>query len=166
MSTHQATLSQEIVREYDRLVKIVSSIPKASRLLKIIAWTGGNVSVRDVIAYQIGWGKCLISWYESGLRNDMPQMPGEGFTKWNYTEIALHFYQKYQDDQEKVFKQVVSHILDIVEKEHQSGNLYKLGVWPWCTLQSGKQWSLDKWIKVNTSSPYKRAIQSFTKVFL
>ena len=51
----------------------------------------------------------------------------------------------------------------MVKKEHETGNLNKIGVWPWCTLASGKQWPLSKWIRVNTVSPYKRAASMIRK---
>lgn len=163
----KAPLSQEIQREYDKLINLIASIPVSSRILKQIEGTGGKVSISDLIAYQIGWGKCLIGWYESGIKGEVPVMPGEGFSAWDYTAIAQHFYQKYQyynhDEQSQVFHQIVLHLLDIVEKEYQAGNLDRIGAWSWCTLKSGKQWPLSKWIKINTSSPYKRAYQLIKK---
>ncbi len=51
------------------------------------------------------------------------------------------------DEQLKEFNRVVVEILEIVEREYKSENLDKEGVWKWCTLVSGKQWPLSKWIK-------------------
>jgi hypothetical protein len=94
-------------------------------------------------------------------------MPGEGFSTWDYVGLAHHFYKIYRfdsfDEQMKEFTRLVTHILEIVEKEHRSGNLDKINVWEWCTLPSGKQWPLSKWITVNTASPYKRAAQALRK---
>jgi hypothetical protein len=88
-------------------------------------------------------------------------MPGDGFTTWNYVDIAQHFYQKYFYDQSEVqtevFEHVVSDLTKIVEKESLTGNLDRTLVWSWCTLQSGKHWPLSKWIRVNTCAPYKKA---------
>jgi len=155
----ESPLSREILKEYIRLKDLVSRLP--SKTLKEIDGTGGKVSVADLIAYQIGWGKALIRWYEAGLKGEIPQMPGDGFTAWNYAAIARFFYETYAYDgaaaQDNHFKRVVEQILDIVEKENATGQLDRTGIWPWCTLPSGKQWPLSKWIKVNTASPYKRA---------
>lgn len=157
----EAPLSLEINKEYNRLKKLVASIPPAARLVKKIEGTGGLVSVSDLIAYHIGWGKNIIRWYETGIKGETPVMPGDGFSTWDYTAIASYFYKNYAYDskslQDETFHQVVLDLLAIVEKEHLSGNLTALGVWPWCTLSSGKQWPLGKWIKVNTVAPYKRA---------
>jgi len=154
-------LEDSIQREYGRLIALLATIPPSQRTRKEIDGTGGKVSISDLIAYQIGWGKCLIRWYEAGIKNEAAELPGEGFSTWNYVGIATHFYQKYAFDQAeqqaREFENVVGRILRIVEEEHRSGNLEKIGIWPWCTLQSGKQWPLSKWIQINTSSPYKRA---------
>ena len=123
----------------------------------------GKISVSELIAYQIGWGKCLIRWYEAGILKEPCEMPGEGFSTWNYVAIAQHFYKKYLYDsfteQMAVFQEVVFRILEIIEEEDRAGRLEKVGVWPWCTLPGGKQWPLSKWIRVNTVSPYKRAVR-------
>lgn len=166
----ETTLAYDIRRERDRLIKIVSSISPSARTLKQIDGTAGKVSVADIIAYQIGWGKCLIRWYEAGIREETPKMPVDGFTNWDYTAIAKCFYEKYSYDsleqQLRVFEKVVSRILEIIQTECKTGNLERLGVWTWCKLKSGKQWPLSKWIKVNTVAPYKRAVQLIKKVRL
>ena len=121
---NQCAISQNILREYNRLLKIVTHISPSIRTLKSIDGTGGKVSVSDLIAYQIGWGKCLIRWYETGIQGKMPEMPGEGFSTWDYLGIAQHFYQKYQydggDRQMEIFHQVVLRILQIVDTEDQT----------------------------------------------
>jgi hypothetical protein len=38
-------------------MNLIASIPASSRTLKKIEGTGGKVSVTELIAYQIGWGK-------------------------------------------------------------------------------------------------------------
>lgn len=162
-----STLIQDIQRERDRLVQIVNYISVSDRTQKVIDGTWGKVSATDLIAYQIGWGLNLIRWYEEGVEGKKPEMPGDGFSKWNYAAIANYFYQKYSCDgsaqQLQVFHQVVSRILEIIEFEQQAGRLDQIGAWDWCNLSSGKQWPLRKWIQVNTISPYKRAIRLIKK---
>lgn len=143
-----APLSIEIQTEYNKLVETIEAAE-------------GKVSVSDLIAYQIGWGKRLLDWYKTGIQGKLPEMPGEGFSSWDYTAISKHFYQKYQYDrarkQRLEFYKVVTQILEIVETEHQTGNLDQIGIWPWCRLKSGKEWPFSKWVRVNTVAPYKRA---------
>lgn len=156
-----APLSKNIQKEYNKLSNVISTVPIALRTMKKIDGTGGKVTVADLIAYQIGWGKLVISWYEAGIQGKKAAMPGEGFTKWDYNGLAQHFYKKYHYDtrqeQEQIFFTTVQQLLLIVESEYKTGNLDALGVWQWCTLPSGKQWSLHKWITINTAAPYKRA---------
>jgi hypothetical protein len=88
-------------------------------------------------------------------------MPGAGFTTWDYAGLAEHFYKTYQYSDRitalEVFENIVAEIIALVEAEYTTGDLEKNGVWEWCTLKSGKQWPLSKWIQVNTVAPYKRA---------
>lgn len=157
----KAPLSNEIVKKYEKLINLVQQVPAQNFFDKNFNGSGGNVSVADILAYQIGWGYLLISWYEHGLKNEVLIMPGEGFSTWDYTALAQHFYKKYSqltsEQLEQKFLEVVTKIIDITELEFSSGNLDKLGVWPWCRLKSGKEWPLSKWIRVNTVAPYKRA---------
>ncbi len=160
-SAGDCTLAQDIKRESQRLIAAIERILPEDQMRNIINGTGGKVSAADLLAYQIGWGQFLIRWYEAGIEGKMPEMPGEGFSTWDYVEIARHFYRtrKYGSIEEEIlaFQQTVLTILEIVIKEHRNGRLDQAGVWPWCTLPSGKMWPLGKWIRVNTASPYKRA---------
>ena len=164
----KAPLSKNILKEYNKLISIVSEVDCNDRLKPCIEGTGGLVSVADLIAYQIGWGTLLLSWYEAGLKGKMPDMPGEGFATWDYVGLAHHFYKKYHYDgyrkQEQAFHNIVMRILDMVEHEHQTRNLEAEGVWDWCTLKSGKRWPLSKWVQVNTAAPYKKAASLIKKI--
>ncbi len=156
-------LSKNIQKEYNKLMATIEKVPAADRSKKCMAGTGGAISIRELIAYQIGWGLRLIDWYETGLKGQLPVMPGDGFTKWSYTDIAEHFYKTYQSDtfaaQAKYFERIVRRIIEIAEQEYETGRLDKEDVWKWATLDSGKYWPLSKWIQVNTVAPYKRAIK-------
>lgn len=167
--TFKAPMSKNIQKEYNDLVKAVQNTPSKSRTVKKISGTGGMVSVADLVAYQIGWGKRVIEWYENGIKGKKMDMPGDGFTTWSYTNMAIHFYKAYQYDsgpeQDAEFQRIASRIIDIVEKEYQTGNLEKEGVWDWATLNSGKQWPLSKWVQVNTVAPYKKATGYVKKAY-
>ncbi len=168
--TSPTDFSSKIRQEYDSLKDTTAAISISQRQLKLIDGTGGKISVVDLIAYQIGWAKCLIRWYETGLRGEYPEMPGDGFSQWSYVEIAKHFYKKYRydgaEEQMKILDELVLNILKIVNQEEEKGHLDRIGIWPWCTLQSGKSWPLIKWIQVNTVAPYKRAVKLIKKASL
>jgi hypothetical protein len=167
LGNFKAKLSKDIQKEYNILVDMVSRVPLEQREVKEMILSSQSVSVADLVAYQIGWGKLVIGWYEASVK---PEMPGDGFTNWDYSGLAQHFFEKYQysspQEQYAEFQHVVERIIEIVEFESETGNLDKEGVWLWCRLQSGKEWPLSKWIRVNTASPYNRAsklIRGFLK---
>ena len=154
-------MSKKIQGSYNKLITEVLDLPTQVYSDKKINDQGKIVSVSDIIAYQIGWGCLLLGWYAAGLEEKTPQMPGEGFTKWDYNGLAQHFYRKYEcatpHEQQQLFQSVVAQIISIVEHEDKTGNLNKLGIWNWCTLKSGKEWPLSKWVQVNTVAPYQKA---------
>lgn len=159
----KAPLSRELFEAYTKLIHQVSALSEKQFFAKTFKGTGGIVSPADLLAYQIGWGHLLIEWYESGIHNRQMIMPGEGFSRWEYTAIAKHFYQKYAtctlSELKNAFHLTVQRVIDMIEKEYATGHLDALGVWGWCQLQSGKEWPLSKWIKINTIAPYKRALK-------
>jgi hypothetical protein len=163
-----AILSQEIQKVYKVLTQLISQIPITQRNVACIEGNQGQISVSELIAYQIGWGRLLVGWYESGIQHKNPEMPGEGFSKWDYNSLAKHFYQKYHLDgsskQLALFHETVERIISIVETEHRAGQLDKIGAWDWCTLKSGKQWPLSKWVRINTIAPYKKAAMFIRKL--
>ena len=160
-----ASLSQEIQKEFNALMEVITHI--SNREIKNIEFTGGYVSVADSIGYQIGWGKRVIEWYDTGVAGKTITMPGDGFDKWSYVDIARSFYKSYAYDaglgQEQIFCDTTKRIIEIAETEFRSGNLDKEGVWPWQQLSSGKWWPLSKWIRVNTVAPFKRVRASINK---
>lgn len=164
---YQSPLAQNIQKEYNKLITLISHISPQDHLLKKIEGTGVNISIADLIAYHIGWGTLLCNWYQTGIKGQLPQMPGDGFTKWDYVGLARHFYEKYHYDggnkQLHAFAVLMQNIIAIVKHEYKTGNLDKIGVWDWCTLQSGKKWPLSKWIIVNTVSPYKKSYTMIRK---
>lgn len=162
-----SSLAQELQESYNTLIDLILSLSPALYSVKKIQGTGGAVSVINILAYQIGWGNLLVYWYESGLLYHHFDMPAPGFLKWDYVALAHHFYEKYESDVEtqiRDLQKLVQKIIALVEKEHKAGNLDTLGVWNWCTLPSGKKWPLSKWVKVNTVSPYKRALSLIKKL--
>lgn len=154
-------LSAEILSAYKKLLQKVQTIPQENFFKKLYEMSGIKVSAADIIAYQIGWGELLIYWYQNGVQEVDFIMPGNGFEKWDYHNIALSFHKKYsqfsQAELLSKFNTTVDDIIKIANHELASDNLNTPGIWKWCALKSGKEWPLSKWIRVNTIAPYKRA---------
>lgn len=150
--TTKEALRTLVQNEYAKLVEEVELVPTA---LAREPELEGGVSVADLIAYQIGWGRLLLGWYEAGKQGRAPILPAEGF-KWNKLgDLARHFYMVYEDvsitDLLTEFKEVVDGILAMIE-ENQEAALFTPGLYPWMG-----RWHLAKFVAVNASSPYKSA---------
>lgn len=162
------SLRFEIFLQHQRLIEKILPMSAEYFFEKQYFLSGVKVSAADVIAYQVGWGELLVCWYQKGKLGAEFIMPGDGFDKWDYKNISLHFYKKYSPLSKEglinKFNIVVKNILEIVDTELLLENLDKLGVFNWCKLKNGKDWPLEKWIQVNTVGPYKRAIKVLTKV--
>lgn len=128
----KAPLSWVIEKEYTKLIMLIEQSTPEQRRLKAIIGTNGIVSINDIIAYQIGWGTLLLNWYHTGLTNKKISMPGDGFTSWDYSGLAEHFYTKYAKfSSQKLdleFKKTVEQIITITEKEYLTENLDKIGI--------------------------------------
>ncbi|MFN4173895.1 MAG: ClbS/DfsB family four-helix bundle protein, partial [Parachlamydiaceae bacterium] len=133
-------LSQEIEKAYEHLIHTLRLLDRSK---KAIEWNGGKITSNELIAYQIGWGKNLIRWYEAGIKGKNPHIPVEGISKWDYNAISAHFFHTYRYDegdlQLDVFQETVKKIVAIAKHEEKTGHINRLDVWPWCTLPSGKQ---------------------------
>ncbi|NGX31699.1 MAG: hypothetical protein K940chlam8_01075 [Chlamydiae bacterium] len=135
---------------YEKLKSELIKIPENKVREKTLE---GNLSVCDLIAYQIGWEKLLLSWYETGKKDQIPMMPKKSY-KWNELgKLALCFYAEYQHHTiyqlMTTFEKIFQKILHLVENE-TNASLYTIGIYNW----TGDKWPLGRWINVNTSSPY------------
>lgn len=146
-------LSETLTVEFKKLMDELQTIPSALTREKSIE---GKISVCDCLAYQIGWGRLLINWYQTGKKEQMPVLPCEGY-RWNQLgALAEHFYRTHhKDSYNKLmteFTTVYKNIQQIIS-ENSDKELYSLGVYNW----TGDKWPLGRYINVNTSSPYKSA---------
>lgn len=161
-------LKEKLEIAYKKLDLQLENIKIKESRKKIIEFTGGPISVCDLIAYQIGWGNLLIFWYKSGIAGQTPQMPLDGFS-WDYEAIAKHFFKTYKKESfqelRMLFFNTFKEISMIIDETAKNKQLDAIGVWDWCTLKSGKKWPLSKWIQVNTVAPYNRATKIIRSTF-
>lgn len=161
-------LSEELKREYGKLLEAIFALPISLQSAKLLEGIDEKINLRELIAYQIGWTQYLIQWYQDGIDGTMPCMPSKEFPKWDYAAIAKHFYKQHLYDSLEAQLNNLDHcvnlVIGIIEKETAANRLDQLGIWPWCTLKSGKTWPLSKWIRINTIAPYKRASELLRKI--
>lgn len=110
----------------------------------------------DIIAYQIGWGKLLLSWDADEQAGNTPIMPAEGF-KWNQLgELAQSFYQTHHVDSmvqlRSEFAQLYQQLTDWINGLSEQA-LFEPLVRHW----TGEKWAMVKWIQINTIAPYQSA---------
>ena len=115
-----------------------------------------GTSVADILSYQIGWGKVLLSWEKNEQANRKAHMPKKGF-KWNQLgELAESFYQDYESKNYKqlksLFKKTVREIESLIN-ELSHDEIFKPHHREW----TGEKWAMVKWIQINTVAPYKSA---------
>lgn len=122
----------------------------------------GGVSVCDVIAYQIGWGKLLLGWELAEKNQEILSMPDKGY-KWNQlTALAHSFYDTYKNftlaqllgEYKKVVQEIQAMISSMSEEE-----LFTLQKRQW----AGDKWPISKWVQVNTIAPYTAARRKIRK---
>lgn len=135
---------------------IVSEIEGLSEENSHIQELIGNISVCELIAYQIGWGKLLLLWEYSEKNGEIPAMPAKGFKRNQLGDLAQLFYQTYAHQSLslllKEYEEVVTEIIRMIEKlSHEELFLLKQRTW------AGEKWPLVKWIQVNTIAPYTSA---------
>jgi len=149
----KSELISAIRDSYTKLSKEISNIPESMSRDRTLP---GEISLCDLVAYQLGWGRLLTGWYESGEKGIMPVLPSEKY-KWNQLgDLAKSFYEEYSGYDLTTllnkFDEMVTHVLSIIDKHNDEG-LYTIGIYKW----TGDKWPLGRWINVNTSSPYKSA---------
>lgn len=116
----------------------------------------GGVSPCDLIAYQIGWGRLLLSWDDSESKGEVAAMPAPGY-KWNQLGLLATSFYAAKHDQTLAqllveFGLLVGDLRLFIEAKSEA-SLFVVGQRRW----AGQKWPLAKWIQVNTIAPYGNA---------
>lgn len=147
----------ELLASFDtactRLLAEIASMPPELTRPSVL---DGGVSLCDLIAYQIGWGRLLLHWdalEQQGLSADMP---ATGF-KWNQLRLlAQSFYQRSRHlSLAQLIDQLAALVRDIrlwIDASSDA-SLFECGARRW----AGRKWPFVKWVQVNTIAPYSSA---------
>ncbi len=125
---------------------------KASREKRI----EGEGSPADLLAYQIEWGRLLLSWEEAEQKGKTLEMPAKGY-KWNELgQLAESFYNKHNKtgmhELLVEYGRIVGSIKAMIQGLDEN-ELFEIGKRKW----AGDKWPIVKWIQVNTIAPYRSA---------
>lgn len=137
---------QKLLAEFDN---ISNSQAKLAELDK-------DISCCDLLAYQIEWGRLLLSWENNERNGEDSAMPAVGF-KWNQLGLlAKHFYQQHQQHSlTELIAQYSQLQIDLVLwiNSLEDTTLFDIKQRQW----TGDKWPMVKWIQVNTIAPYQSA---------
>jgi hypothetical protein len=90
---NKTQLLAAIQKEYSALEKFLAPLT-AERLAHVP--TPGAWAVKDILAHLYEWQQMFFTWYETGLRGEMPALPAPGY-KWNQLPaLNQHIYEKYR----------------------------------------------------------------------
>lgn len=153
LPTDKDQLLSSLQAAYSKLVEEAAAVPSD---LERIPELEGGISPCDLIAYQIGWGRLLLSWDELETRSETVEIPAPGF-KWNQLGWLANSF--YQEQNEQTLQQLLAQFealqkrLRLFIESNSEDTLFGIGKRHW----AGQKWSLAKWIQVNTVAPYGSA---------
>jgi hypothetical protein len=153
LATNKRELLTHLQVAYLKLLEEVATVPP---VLERDQGLEGGISPCDLLAYQIGWGRLLLSWDALETQGKTVDMPAPGF-KWNQLGLlARSFYQEHRGQSlaqlQAQFTTLVGEIRQFIESSSDD-TLFGTGKRRW----AGEKWPLAKWIQVNTVAPYGSA---------
>lgn len=154
-------LLQAIETNYNKLNKELQNISDEIASTKNMEGHSKDtvMTVNNLLAYLIGWGKLVLKWNEKRTLNQPVDFPETGY-KWNELgKLAQKFYEDSNEDDFQSLKQkLYKNVADIITlvRSKTDEELYK-------TDWYGK-WTLGRMIQFNTSSPYKNATARIRKL--
>ena len=145
-------LIKAITDNFQKLLAELSNIPPDLTNKKELEGHAKNtlMSVKDSVAYLLGWGQLVLKWNDLISKGISPEFPETDY-KWNELGLlAQKFYKDYEKDSYKTllskFENTVEEILKLIESKTNK-ELYGI---PWYN-----QYTLGRMIQLNSSSPYK-----------
>jgi hypothetical protein len=122
-----------------------------------MVWPGsmGNWSVKDILAHLVDWEQRFISWYQTGLRGEVPETPAPGLHWGELPKLNQIGYENHRHEtlDEVMTQFVASHnkILELVGGMSEE-EIFTPGYYPWTGTKP-----LLNWINANTASHYNWA---------
>jgi len=152
--TNKDELLRAIADDYAKLAAELATIPAERTGTKELDGhaKGTSMSVRDLVAYLVGWGRLVLKWHDRRTRGLAVDFPETGF-KWNelgrlaqkfYADHAQHDFRTLTAELEKTTNKIVRLVKSMSNEE-----LYETAWYD--------RWTLGKLIQLNTSSPFKNA---------
>ena len=152
--TTKAELLAAIETTYAKLIKELQTIPAPLTAAPTLEGhsKGEQMSVRDLVAYLIGWNELVLKWHERSAAGELLELPEAGYG-WNELgRLARKFYEDYASlSYAELLERLALAKLRIVRliEDHSDHDLYGA---PWY-----RSYTMGRMIQFNTSSPYANA---------
>jgi len=154
----KAQLLAAIQQDYSALEKYL-----ATRTPEQMAFTPapGAWSIQDILAHLYEWQQMFFTWYETGLRGEMPPVPAPGF-KWSQLPaLNQAIYETYRNlAPEKalaLFRESHQKTVQFIESLPKT-DLTTPGLYRWMN-----QNTLLAYLNANTASHYRWALKECKK---
>lgn len=167
--TNKTDLIEASSTAYDKLVKLIASLPEEARIanfafdtskLKEAHWERDH-NVRDVLIHLYEWQQLLINWIKNNEAGKPQEFLPDGYNWRNYGEMNQKFWEKHQSTSLKEAEQ-------LLEKSHEetmqllegfsNEDLFNKNVFSW----TGNN-ALGTYFIANTSSHYEWALKKLRK---
>lgn len=150
----KAELLLAIDKNFSKLIGYLNAIPPEMTSDNAMDGhaKGTEMSVRDLVAYLLGWNSLVVKWITYDAKGLPVDFPETGY-KWNQLGLlAQKFYSDYRASNYDVLvaelQTVKNKIVGLID-ERTDDVLYGK---PWYT-----KWTMGRMISFNTSSPYANA---------
>jgi hypothetical protein len=112
-------------------------------------------SVKDLLAHLVEWERMFTSWYQAGLRREVPEIPAPGYSWIKMNALNEQIYRKHRERPlEQVlqdFKESYDQIYELVEGMSEE-EIFTTGRYTW--VEKG---NLTGYIMANTANHYRWA---------
>lgn len=117
--------------KYKNKIELIKCIKKERRLLEktiselsreemLVTGVVGEWSVKDILAHLMAWEKLFLTWYESGIKNVIPEITPVGMNRKSIAAVNEHIFHQYEQWRlEKVlaeFRISYKTVLEIIEE--------------------------------------------------
>jgi hypothetical protein len=130
MPPTKTLLLVEAEKQRDALNALLAGMSRDQML-----WPGAyGWSAKDHVAHLAEWERLFVSWYDSALRGEQPEVPATGFTWATIDGLNRQIFDRHRDDQlEHAMAdwRATSRQLIAVAQGISEADLYTIGRYPW-----------------------------------
>jgi len=152
--TNKDELLRAIADDHAKLAAELAGIPAERANAKELDGhaKGTSMSVRDLVAYLVGWGRLVLKWHDRRTKGLVVDFPETGFT-WNELgRLAQKFYADHEQHDLRTLTAELERTKDAIVRLVESTSNEQLYGTAWY-----ERWTLGRMIQLNTSSPFRNA---------